>query len=87
MDIRHYLYRSYLNAILDHMLLIHKHRLLKKSWHGCIFLPTCSEYTVEAVRTYGIMRGVTMGIKRILRCREGSKGGWDPIPGGRDGKP
>lgn len=86
MSIQHNLYRSYLNALLAHMLLIHQHRFLIKSWHCCIFLPTCSEYTVEAIGRYVLMRGVTMGVKRILRCREGSKGGWDPVPGGRDGK-
>ena len=50
------------------------------SWHGyCKHIPTCSEYAIEAIETYGAFRGGIMAIKRILRCNPFSKGGYDPL--------
>ncbi|MDO4282186.1 MAG: membrane protein insertion efficiency factor YidD [Clostridia bacterium] len=45
--------------------------------HRCIFYPTCSEYTRQAVDKYGIIKGNILGIKRILKCNPFSKGGVD----------
>ena len=45
----------------------------------CIFYPTCSQYTLEAIEKYGAMKGSIMGIKRILRCHPYNKGGFDPV--------
>lgn len=47
---------------------------------NCIFYPTCSAYTYEAIEEYGIFKGVYLGIKRILRCHPFSQGGYDPVP-------
>jgi hypothetical protein len=50
-------------------------------WHAaCRFQPTCSDYTYQAVSSYGIMRGSWLGLKRICRCHPWSKGGFDPLP-------
>lgn len=46
----------------------------------CKFSPTCSEYTYEAIKKYGVKKGTLMGAKRILRCNPSSKGGFDPVP-------
>lgn len=43
----------------------------------CIFYPSCSEYTRQAVDKYGIIKGNLLGIKRILKCNPFSKGGVD----------
>ncbi|MDD4106927.1 MAG: membrane protein insertion efficiency factor YidD [Candidatus Shapirobacteria bacterium] len=40
---------------------------------NCRFIPSCSEYTYEAVNKYGVIKGLWLGIKRILRCNP--KGG------------
>ena len=45
-----------------------------------IFLPTCSAYTIEAIQNFGIIKGIWLGMKRILRCRPGCSCGIDPIP-------
>ncbi len=46
----------------------------------CRFHPSCSKYTVEAIAEYGIVRGILMGMWRILRCNPLSAGGFEPVP-------
>ena len=46
----------------------------------CKFHPTCSEYTKQAVRKYGTMKGMRLGLRRIGRCHPNSAGGFDPVP-------
>ncbi|MCX7728305.1 MAG: membrane protein insertion efficiency factor YidD [Bacteroidia bacterium] len=48
--------------------------------NACRFTPTCSQYTLEAVKKYGFLKGVWLGIKRISRCRPGGGSGYDPVP-------
>ena len=45
----------------------------------CQYYPTCSEYTMQAIQKYGIIKGCFLGIKRILKCNPFSKGGYDPL--------
>ncbi|QIN80571.1 membrane protein insertion efficiency factor YidD [Rubrobacter marinus] len=47
--------------------------------NSCRFYPSCSEYTLLAIRKYGVVRGVLMGSWRIMRCNPFSKGGFDPV--------
>jgi hypothetical protein len=46
----------------------------------CRFEPTCSVYTMQAVEKYGVLRGVWLGARRLLRCHPFNPGGWDPVP-------
>ena len=45
----------------------------------CRYKPTCSEYMVQALETYGLFKGLYLGIKRILRCNPFGKYGFDPL--------
>lgn len=45
----------------------------------CKYYPTCSQYMKQAIEKYGVIKGVLLGIKRILRCNPFSKGGYDPL--------
>lgn len=45
----------------------------------CKYYPTCSEYTRQAIEKYGLVKGIWLGIKRILKCNPFSKGGYDPL--------
>ncbi len=45
----------------------------------CRFTPTCSQYTIDAVEEYGVLKGILMGLKRILKCNPFCKGGFDPV--------
>lgn len=46
----------------------------------CRFLPTCSGYAVEALRTHGALRGTWLAVRRIGRCHPWNPGGFDPVP-------
>ena len=47
---------------------------------GCIYTPTCSEYAMTALLEYKNGKGAALSAKRILRCNQIGKGGYDPVP-------
>ena len=47
---------------------------------GCKFVPSCSQYLIEAIEMHGVVVGLFYGIKRLLRCWPFVKGGFDPVP-------
>ena len=61
------LYQKYVSAWLN-----------SKNIH-CKFYPTCSEYTKQAIKKYGTVKGAAKGIIRIFKCNPFSKGGYDPL--------
>ena len=46
----------------------------------CPYIPTCSQYGIEAIEKYGVLKGGLLTAWRILRCNPFAKGGYDPVP-------
>lgn len=46
----------------------------------CRFTPTCSNYAIEALKKYGIIKGIWLTVKRISRCNPWGGHGYDPVP-------
>ena len=47
---------------------------------NCRFLPTCSEYAIESLKSYGLIKGIFLTVKRIGKCHPWGSHGYDPIP-------
>ena len=61
--------------------LIKQYQKIPGNFHySCKYIPTCSNYAIEAIDTYGSTKGSFMAIKRVLRCNPFSKGGLDEVP-------
>ena len=48
--------------------------------HSCRFVPTCSEYALEAIERHGALRGSWLALRRLLRCQPFARAGLDPVP-------
>lgn len=48
--------------------------------HHCNFRPSCSEYMFEAIKIHGIIKGICLGTKRILKCTPNRNFTYDPVP-------
>ena len=60
--------------------LIRIYQKIPGPWHSsCRYIPTCSEYAIEAIDIYGVFKGGIMAIKRILRCNPWGGIGYDPV--------
>jgi conserved hypothetical protein TIGR00278 len=62
--------------------LVRGYQLLLSPWMGgqCRFTPTCSQYTIDALRRHGAAQGSYLGMMRIVRCNPWCDGGHDPAP-------
>lgn len=60
---------------------VYQHTLSAFLGRSCRYAPTCSHYTEEAIRRFGLWRGGWIGLSRILRCNPFGASGFDPVPG------
>jgi putative membrane protein insertion efficiency factor len=62
--------------------LVRLYQLVISPWmpSSCRYHPTCSQYSIEAFREHGALKGLWLTIKRIGRCHPWSQGGHDPVP-------
>ena len=47
---------------------------------NCRYLPTCSEYTIECLKQFGLIKGIFLSIRRVSKCHPWGSHGYDPIP-------
>ena len=73
-----------IKKIIIALITLHQRFISPYVGQSCRYLPTCSEYTKEAISTHGIIKGFASGLKRILRCHPikflGGSEGYDPVP-------
>jgi len=67
---------------LPFLALIKLYQWIISPWLGpnCRFVPSCSQYAMEALRKYGLFKGGWLALKRISRCHPGGGHGYDPVP-------
>jgi hypothetical protein len=49
------------------------------NYQSCKYFPNCSDYAIEALFKKGVLRGICLSVKRIMKCNPFSKGGYDPV--------
>ncbi len=69
-----------MKRILMFMIRLYQRTVSRVLPPSCRFVPTCSEYTYQAIEKYGAVKGTWLGIKRISRCHPFNPGGYDPVP-------
>ena len=58
---------------------IYKYLISPLSGPSCRYLPTCSEYTIESLKTFGLFKGLSLSFKRIISCHPWGNSGFDPV--------
>ena len=70
-------------SIFTHILIkfikIYKYFISPFIGPSCRYLPTCSEYSIEALKTYGFSKGLILSFKRIMSCHPWGNSGFDPV--------
>ncbi len=67
-----------LSALLIGLIRVYQFTLSPLLGNVCRFHPSCSRYMIEALRKYGLVRGLARGLRRLARCHPWNPGGYDP---------
>ncbi len=68
-----------MNTLLIHILRLYKRWISPSLPPSCRYVPSCSDYAMEAIERYGAFRGGLMAVGRLLRCHPFVRGGYDPV--------
>ena len=69
-----------MKKLLTRLVLFYRKNISPLTPPCCRFIPTCSEYALEALEKYGALKGSWLALRRFLRCHPFHKGGYDPVP-------
>jgi len=72
--------KKVINAPFILLVRIYKYAISPFLPNACRYTPTCSQYAEEAIKKYGPIKGIWLGIKRISRCHPWGGHGYDPVP-------
>lgn len=72
--------KGYIGFILIGIIHLYRYTFSALIGRNCRFLPTCSEYMIEAIKLHGVVKGAWLGLKRLLRCQPYGSDGFDPVP-------
>lgn len=72
--------RRFLTALFLLPVYFYKYCISPMMPPACRYVPTCSEYAIQAIKKYGPLKGSYLAIKRILRCQPWGGSGYDPVP-------
>ena len=70
---------NFITYILIKLIKIYKYLISPIIGHSCRYLPTCSEYSIEALKTFGLFKGLSLSLKRIMSCHPWGNSGFDPV--------
>ena len=65
--------------LLIKLIKIYKYIISPLIGPSCRYLPSCSEYSIEALKTYGFIKGFSLSLKRIMSCHPWGNSGFDPV--------
>lgn len=70
-----------MKSLLIKLIIFYRRAISPNKAPCCRFIPTCSEYALEAIEKYGALKGTYLAVRRLLRCHPFSKkSGYDPVP-------
>ncbi len=72
--------RKFISSILLIFIQFYQHSISPFLPPACRFVPTCSQYALEAIQKYGPFKGSWLTLKRLLRCHPWGGSGYDPVP-------
>ena len=70
---------NFFTTILIKLIKGYKYLISPLIGDSCRYLPTCSEYSIEALKTYGFIKGLSLSLKRIISCHPWGNSGFDPV--------
>ena len=70
---------NYFTILMIKIIKVYKFLISPLFGNSCRFLPTCSEYSIDAIKTHGFFKGLILSLKRILSCNPWGSSGFDPV--------